>query len=116
MKFTVDVNSKLTINLIAESLGIEKEEEIKNITHALADSSTKKIKILKTKLLTPMISINAMLNTNINNLKASRTDEEKIKNFETIKKSNKTEEKIKTKNESKTKKEVKEPKIIQRRN
>ena len=28
-----------------------------------------------------MISINAMLNTNINNLKASRTDEEKIKNL-----------------------------------
>ena len=81
VKFTVDVNSKLTINLIAESLGIEKEEEIKNITHALADSSTKKIKILKTKVLTPMISINAMLNTNINNLKASRTDEEKIKNL-----------------------------------
>ena len=81
VKFTVDVNSKLRINLIAESLGIEKEEEIKNITHALADSSTKKIKILKTKVLTPMISINAMLNTNINNLKASRTDEEKIKNL-----------------------------------
>ena len=60
VKFTVDVNSKLRINLIAESLGIEKKEEIKNITYSLADSSTKKIKILKTKVLTPMIFINAI--------------------------------------------------------
>ena len=47
VKFIVDVNSKLTVNIKVESLGIEKEEEIKNITHALAEKSTKKIKILK---------------------------------------------------------------------
>ena len=81
VKFTVDVNSKLTVNIKVESLGIEKEEEIKNITHALADKSTKKIKILKSKILTPMISINSILMESMNKLQESKTDEEKIKNL-----------------------------------
>ena len=81
VKFIVDVNSKLTVNIKVESLGIEKEEEIKNITHALADKSTKKIKILKSKILTPMISINSILMESMNKLQESKTDEEKIKNL-----------------------------------
>jgi L1 cell adhesion molecule like protein len=45
VKFNVDVNSKLTVNIKIESLGLEREEEIKNnITHALADKTSKKIK------------------------------------------------------------------------
>ena len=81
VKFTVDVNSKLTVFVNIESLGLTKEEEIKNITHALADKSTKKIKILKSKILTPMVSINNMLKSSLNRLAESRTDEERIKNL-----------------------------------
>ena len=82
VKFNVDVNSKLTVNIKIESLGIEREEEIKNnITHALADKTSKKIKILKSKELTPMISINSILMESMNKLQESKTDEEKIKNL-----------------------------------
>ena len=82
VKFTVDVNSKLTVNVKIESLGLEKEEEIKNsITHALADKTSKKIKILKSKELTPMVSINSTLMESMNKLQESKTAEEMIKNL-----------------------------------
>jgi hypothetical protein len=82
VKFTVDVNSKLTVNVKIESLELEKEEEIKNsITHALADKTSKKIKILKSKELTPMVSINSSLMESMNKLQESKTAEEMIKNL-----------------------------------
>ena len=46
VKFTVDANSTLTVTISINSLGIEKVEEIKNITHALADKISRKIKII----------------------------------------------------------------------
>jgi len=61
---------------------LEKEEEIKNnITHALADKTSKKIKILKSKELTPMVSINSTLMESMNKLQESKTAEEMIKNL-----------------------------------
>ena len=42
VNFKVDVNSKLTVIIKIEELGVEKVEEIKNITHALADKKSKK--------------------------------------------------------------------------
>ena len=68
VNFKVDVNSKLTVIIKIEELGIEKVEEIKNITHALADKKSKKIKILKSKQLTPLISINSMIESSLNKL------------------------------------------------
>ena len=82
VKFNVDVNSKLTVIVSIESLGIVKVEEIKNITHALAEKSTKKIKILKSMILTPMISINSILMSSLNRLEESKTDEERVKNLD----------------------------------
>ena len=81
VNFKVDVNSKLTVIIKIEELGIEKVEEIKNITHALADKKSKKIKILKSKQLTPLISINSMIESSLNKLIESTTDEEKVKNL-----------------------------------
>ena len=81
VNFKVDVNSKLTVIINVESLGIEKVEEIKNITHALTDITSKKIKILKTKELTPLVSINSILASSRNKLNESTTDNEKIKNL-----------------------------------
>ena len=82
VKFTVDVNSKLKVTIKVESLGLEKEEEIKNITHALVDKTSKKIKILKSKELIPMISINSILISSINKLKESKTEDEKRLNLD----------------------------------
>jgi molecular chaperone DnaK (HSP70) len=81
VNFKVDVNSKLTVIIKVESLGIEKEVEIKNITHGLLDKTSKKIKILKTKELTPLVSINSILASSRNKLNESTTDNEKIKNL-----------------------------------
>ena len=81
VNFKVDVNSKLTVIVKSESLGIEEVREIKNITHAVVDRTSKKIKILKTKDLTPLVSINSILASSLNKLYESITDEEKIKNL-----------------------------------
>ena len=80
VKFNVDVNSKLTIGIKVDSSGRHIEKEIKdNIVHGLADKSTKKIKILKTKELTPMASINTIFNSSILKFQEAKTPEEKIK-------------------------------------
>ena len=81
VKFTVDANSTLTVTISINSLGIEKVEEIKNITHALADKISRKIKIIKSKILTPMVSINSIIVSSRNKLDQSTTDEEKVKNL-----------------------------------
>ena len=82
VKFTVDVNSKLTVNIKVESLGLEKEEEIKNVTHALVDKTTKKIRILKSKMLTPLISINSVLILSKSKLKESTNEDEMRSNLD----------------------------------
>ena len=81
VNFTVDVNSKLTVKIKSESFGIEEVKEIKNITHAVVDRTSKKIKIIKTKDLTPLVSINSILASSLNKLNESTTDSEKIKNL-----------------------------------
>ena len=79
IKFNVDVNSKLTVSIKVDSLGKQIEEEIKDVTHALADKTTKKIKIIKTKVLTPMISINDKIKVSQLKAQEAKTPEEKIK-------------------------------------
>ena len=81
VNFKVDVNSKLTVKIKSESFGIEEVKEIKNITHAVVDRTSKKIKIVKTKDLTPLVSINSILASSLNKLNESTTDSEKIKNL-----------------------------------
>jgi molecular chaperone DnaK (HSP70) len=49
VKFSVDVNSQLTATVTIDSLGIKKEQVIKNFTHAVLNVENKKIKICKTK-------------------------------------------------------------------
>ena len=53
VKFSVDVNSQLTVTITIDSLGIKKEEIIKKVTHAYVDNKKKKIKICKNKNLQP---------------------------------------------------------------
>ena len=81
VKFSVDVNSKLTVSIKVDSLKKQMEQEIKDVTHALADKTTKKIKILKTKALTPMASINNIFKVSIQKAQEAKSPEEKIKNL-----------------------------------
>ena len=79
LKFNVDVNSKLTVTIKVDSLGKLVEQEIKDVTHALADKETKKIKVMKTKSLMPMASINSIFNSSIHKALEAKNPEEKIK-------------------------------------
>ena len=53
VKFSIDVNSQLTVTITIDSLGIKKEEIITKVTHAYVDKEKKKIKICKNKDLQP---------------------------------------------------------------
>ena len=81
VEFKVDANSTLFVTIKIDSLGIEKTEEIKNITHALADTASRKTKIIKSKILTPMVSINSIIVSSLNKLQQSTNDEERVKNL-----------------------------------
>ena len=50
VKFSVDVNGLLTIVITNDSLGIIKEQIIKNITQALVNKKTKKFEYVKLKI------------------------------------------------------------------
>ena len=54
VKFSVDVNSQLTVTISIDSLGIKKEGIIKKVTHGLMDKEAKKIKVCKNKQLKPI--------------------------------------------------------------
>jgi len=62
VKFSVDVNGQLTVTITIDSLGIKKEEIIKEITHAVVDESKKKIKIIKNKQLSTLHSVIGSIN------------------------------------------------------
>jgi L1 cell adhesion molecule like protein len=49
VKFSIDVNSQLTALITVDSLGKQKEEIIKKVTHGFKDNNKKKIKICKSK-------------------------------------------------------------------
>ena len=82
LQFQVDVNSKLTVKFIIESLGISNDHEIKeDVTNAFWDKNNNKIIINKSKSVGPINSIIA----NINNIKESLFNsqdlEERINNL-----------------------------------
>ena len=54
VKFSVDVNSQLTVTISIDSLGIKKEKIIKKVTHGFMDKENKKIKVCKIKQLKPI--------------------------------------------------------------
>ena len=62
VKFSVDVNGQLTVTITIDSLGIKKEEIIKEITHAVVDENKKKIKIIKNKNLSTLHSVIGSIN------------------------------------------------------
>ena len=63
IKFSVDMNYTLTVNVKIDSLDIEKKLEIKNITHAVCNKVEKKIKIINNR---PKFDIGHILMGGIN--------------------------------------------------
>ena len=57
VKFSIDVNSQLTCLIMVDSLGIQKEEIIKKVTHGFKDDNKKKIRICKSKEFKSMNSL-----------------------------------------------------------
>ena len=71
IKFSIDVNSKLTIHAKIESVGLEINQEIKQkITNAIVDKKKKKIKIIKNKLINPLNSFIENIGTIKQNFKS----------------------------------------------
>ena len=72
LKFIIDVNGKLNINLKADSLNINITEEIqKRITHALLETKKKKIIIFKNKEISTINSIIECIDSLKENIKSS---------------------------------------------
>jgi len=92
VKFDIDANGQLTVNIKIESLGKNYEEIIKaNITHGFLDLEKKKIKICKTQKMSTLnevvelikiskknLSLACGLNTKLNNLKDCCLNYEKL--------------------------------------
>ena len=57
IKFNVDVNSQLKVEITIDSLGIKKEKIIEKVTHGFLSLENKKIRICKSKDLKPFGSI-----------------------------------------------------------
>jgi hypothetical protein len=82
LKFYIDVNSKLIVTLKVDSLNITKTEEIKKgVTHAVLDSTKKKISIFKNVEKNTIKSIIESINSFESKIKSSTG----IKKFENLK-------------------------------
>ena len=81
VKFSVDVNSQLTVVVKIDSLGIKKEEVIKNYTHAVMDKDNKKIKICKTKNLKTLSTVIGSINCSKQKLSESYDIRNKLENL-----------------------------------
>ena len=81
VKFSVDVNGQLTVVITIDSLGIIKEQIITNITHALTNKETKKIRICKTKNLKTFGSVIDSIKCSKEKLSESCDIKKKIENL-----------------------------------
>jgi len=81
VKFSVDVNGQLTVVITIDSLGIIKEQIMKNITHALVHRETKKIKICKSKNLKTLSSVIDSIKCSKEKLSESCDIKKKIENL-----------------------------------
>ena len=81
LKFSVDVNSQLTATISIESLGIQKEQVIKKITHAFLDTDNKKIKICKSKDFKTVSSLIESINISRQKISESIDDRRKVENL-----------------------------------
>jgi molecular chaperone DnaK (HSP70) len=80
LKFIIDVNGELTVQLTSDSLGINKEQSFRNITHAIVYN--KKIKISKNKNIGYIGNmIKSISSSKLSIAKSYNNPEEKIKNL-----------------------------------
>ena len=80
LKFIIDVNGELTVQFSEDSLGINKEQSFRNITHAI--KYNKKIKISKNKNLSYIASMIKSISSIKDSIaKSYNNPEEKIKNL-----------------------------------
>ena len=80
LKFIIDVNGELTVQLTSDSLGINKEQSFRNITHAIVYN--KKIKISKNKSIGYIGNmIKSISSSKLSIAKSYNNPEEKIKNL-----------------------------------
>ncbi len=82
IKFDIDVDSKLTVTVDIKSLKITKKfTNIGKVTNAFMDENTKKIKIVKNKLISPISLILSHINFIKESLSKSKNFNDKIKNL-----------------------------------
>ena len=80
LKFIIDVNGELTVQLTSDSLGINKEQSFRNITHAIVYN--KKIKISKNKSIGYIGNmVKSISSSKLSIAKSYNNPEEKIKNL-----------------------------------